>query len=557
MDFEKLPKRPWLPITETSPLLSDLQKKIAAFNLLKKNPKKAFLPSPNFMASFSGLMAIEKDDASPFYFFKNGKDESLKNYSQYFDLIKAHLKNIEVKSFKNKINEIYVSKDRTEIVFCAFWWLKGVNEKTGTRLHEKGRFRVFIRKEEKGDGKYRVENLKLQYLHRATYDGEPFIERYLSPFWQIDAKTQKEVTNSLNNRRPLSTGGLNVIDLNNDGFLDVFFAPNFTRAFLYINDTNGGFIDRTEQWGLDFGKNLGNGATSLFVDLDNDGDLDFINSQVLGITGEEPSILAMENIGKKYILKAKALSFKSEGNLPIHKELKIFIHTTVVPADINGDGLIDIYVAGYSNPGHHIVDNLSNLNSRNGVQNLLFINHGNWQFTEESRARGLFSDQMTQSAIFWDYDNDGDVDLLEGNDFAPDDFFLNKGNGFFEKSSVLEKVLSIRATMGYFYADVDNDLKLDIYSSGMYSKAGNRFLNLVKDRYSKELWENVKIYASGNGLLSRSKSGQYRDLARELKVNIAGWCWGSSIFDIENDGDQEIFVVNGFTTHEDSKKPDY
>ncbi|GHB37943.1 hypothetical protein GCM10008106_18970 [Mongoliitalea lutea] len=73
--------------------------------------------------------------------------------------------------------------------------------------------------------------------------------------------------------------------------------------------------------------------------------------------------------------------------------------TGVAMADVNGDGLLDIYVC---NSGDVKGDN---------KQNELFINNGDGTFTEMAEAYGLADEGFSTHAVFFDYDNDGDLDL--------------------------------------------------------------------------------------------------------------------------------------------------
>jgi hypothetical protein len=65
--------------------------------------------------------------------------------------------------------------------------------------------------------------------------------------------------------------------------------------------------------------------------------------------------------------------------------------------------------------------------------------------------------------------------------------------------------------------------------------------------------------AAGNQLFVRKTDGGdgWEDQARLLDVNVAGWAWGCLFYDLDNDGDKEIFVTNGNTSFRDPDAPDY
>ena len=60
----------------------------------------------------------------------------------------------------------------------------------------------------------------------------------------------------------------------------------------------------------------------------------------------------------------------------------------------------------------------------------------------------------------------------------------------------------------------------------------------------------------GNSLYKKTGDG-YRDVAAKLGLKQAGWAWGQGLFDVENDGDWDLYVANGNATHSDARAPDY
>ena len=62
----------------------------------------------------------------------------------------------------------------------------------------------------------------------------------------------------------------------------------------------------------------------------------------------------------------------------------------------------------------------------------------------------------------------------------------------------------------------------------------------------------------GNQLFTRGAgAGDWEDEGASLGINAAGWAWASLFYDVDNDGDQELFVTNGNTSHRDREAPDY
>ena len=92
----------------------------------------------------------------------------------------------------------------------------------------------------------------------------------------------------------------------------------------------------------------------------------------------------------------------------------------------------------------------------------------------------------------------------------------------------------------------------------MYSHAGRRVLRLT-DSLSDDLRGDLDGLAAGNQLFVRTGDGGdgWEDHARLLDVHGAGWAWGCLFYDLDNDGDKEIFVTNGNTSFRDPDAPDY
>lgn len=170
-------------------------------------------------------------------------------------------------------------------------------------------------------------------------------------------------------------------DVNQDGWPDIYIAKQqqSTSAdqpnILYINQ-GGRFLDRAAAYGIDHPNN--NGVT--LSDLDNDGDLDVL----LANQHHNNNIIVYQNMGGYFLEMTQQL--KIRGNA-----VGLF---SVVTGDVNNDGWKDIFMVGYY-----------------GICRLI-LNHGNWSFqkledtgVEVYRASG-------RSASFFDYDNDGDLDLV-------------------------------------------------------------------------------------------------------------------------------------------------
>jgi hypothetical protein len=227
---------------------------------------------------------------------------------------------------------------------------------------------------------------------------------------------------------------------------------------------------------------------------------------------------------------------------------------SIEPVDIDADGDLDLFFCNYSNTDSN-GPNFNRIASYDGQDNWLFVNQGGLKFTEESDSRGITGTQFTYVAKAWDFDADGDTDLFEGNDYGPNHLWENDGRGRFRRAAEHLFAADSNYTMGVSIADWDNTGDWSMNISNMYSHAGNRILPLAEG-LGPEMKRLGLILAQGNQFYER-RGGVWTETGIARGVNWADWAWACLFFDAENDGDKDLFVANGYTTHEDAKAPDY
>jgi len=282
----------------------------------------------------------------------------------------------------------------------------------------------------------------------------------------------------------------------------------------------------------------------------------------------------------------------------------------VTMADVNADGLLDIYVC---KSGKYTVDER---------RNKLFINNGDLTFTERAKEYGIDDPSFSTQAAFFDYDTDGDLDLfllnhciyqqknfivedvrkqrdkyggnklfrndngvytdvsetagISGspfnfglglmigdinndrlpdifvtNDFQERDFlYLNKGNGVFDEVLTSAFGHTSQFSMGCDMADINNDGWLDLFVADM----------LPEDNYRQKLLKGPSRYDAyqlavdygfyhqlmRNMLQLNNGNGTFSEVGQFANVASTDWSWAPLFADYDNDGYQDLYITNGY-----------
>lgn len=398
------------------------------------------------------------------------------------------------------------------------------------------------------NGKWKLRRLGLREGCLVVNPSTPFQSfAVASGFSFLESPENVAASQAIIDARMVKTaGGLSCFDANGDGFWDFLATMVNRQSVLFLNDGHGGFIrcpgpgSRQEDAGYFF----------LVVDLDGDGGLEAISTQVTDYTQSDARIPIFSLRDGRWVPAA------ATARIPIAPGIRDLLPQAIVPQDVDRDGRLDFFYGVYS-------CNLSGkekfnaVSAYDGCDNFLLLNKGGLSFVEESDARGIHGTQYCLAAAFFDFDGDGDQDLFECNDFGPNILWLNDGSGSFKESPDSRLAVDPAYTMGVTIGDWDNTGEWSIYISNMYSHAGNRIVPLAQG-LSREMSEKGRVLAHGNQLFERSGGEKnWRETSLERRVNWADWAWSCQFFDADNDGDKEIYVANGYTSNKDPAAPDW
>ena len=383
---------------------------------------------------------------------------------------------------------------------------------------------------------------------------EPPVFKQLSPSrtgitFANTVKTD-DVLNALTVPYVYNGAGVAVGDINNDGLPDIFFAGNLVSSRLYLNKGDMRFEDITKTAGVET-RGWATGVT--MVDINNDGYLDIYVS-MSGPTWSKPderrNLLFINNGNGTFTESAAKYGIDDPG-----------FTTDAVFLDSNGDGCLDLFVLNNSpqdfsrafvaeHPGGIIAASPESYNH-------LYRNNCKGAFTNVSDQAGILKKLGYGLGVaVADINGDGRPDIYISNDIQPNDvLYVNNGDGTFtDKAGMLLKHTSF-AGMGVDIADFNNDGRPDIVQADMMPpdiRAQKRMSGFQNPGTIRELTgQGYRIDYDVNSLQlnnSVKKNGDpiFSEIARMAGVAYTDWSWSTLFADFDNDGYKDIFISNGY-----------
>jgi hypothetical protein len=478
--------------------------------------------------------------------------------------LRAYLEGIaRIDEVAFKINLIEQIEEERKVVLTVKFVLDGRDRRGGV-FQDRHFYRWHLAREASGGGAedWKIVRDELVEGVRVTGDGAGFEEADLAALG-IDYRHRRDPhldpDNPANGVKyqvmQHAAGGVCVVDYNNDGLPDLFFADG-ERCRLYRNDGPDAsgqlrFTDVTAAAGLD-GIGRANGA--VFGDVDNDGHKDLFIVRYCA-----PCRFFRNNGDGTFTDRSREMGL--DFSEPC---------TCACFLDYDRDGFLDLYVGVYGDAFKE-VPRLP-FYAQNGGKNRLFRNVGGKRFQDVTDASGTGDRGWALAVAAGDYDGDGFPDLAIANDFGRKCLYRNNGDGTFTEVAKRAGVVDLGGGMGVAFGDLSGAARLDLYFAGINSNQRWFGEDLTIEQYLRNvartpwLWRDLSQYrelyrfvgagwpevgkmtGKGNSLYANNGDGTFRELA-DSHANRAGWSFGVALFDMDNDGDLDIFVANGWISN--------
>ena len=284
-----------------------------------------------------------------------------------------------------------------------------------------------------------------------------------------------------------SNTGATAVDINHDGWPDLYVCRYDAPNLLFVNNGDGTFTERGKAYGLDV-KDAS--VHAVFADYDRDGFLDcYLVTNILDFS-KSPQ-------GRRDFL------FHNDG-------------ADSSRAGGNGD-------ASTGRGGH---------------------------FTDVTVKAGIWGLTQGHTALWLDVNHDGWPDIYVANDFeTPDRLYLNKGDGTF--ADVIDERLPhvTYFSMGADAGDLNNDGLVDFMITDMRDRNHAEFMTGMEE-IGRGLWESERVtdlipQYMWNSVYLNTGTDRFAEVAHLIGMDATGWTWSARLGDLDNDGKLDVFVTAG------------
>ncbi|GAB4257467.1 MAG: VCBS repeat-containing protein [Saprospiraceae bacterium] len=366
--------------------------------------------------------------------------------------------------------------------------------------------------------------------------------------------TEDFSVNILNNSYLYNGGGVAVLDVNNDGLMDLYLSATQEPNRLFLNKGNMQFEDITMQAGVAADRGIKTGVTIVDINADGWDDIYVCRSGTF-ISSDRANLLFVNNGDGTFAEKAAQYGL-NDASASNHANF----------FDYDNDGDLDVYILNHP-VAFQDVNKIRAAESEDGgytrqtepldqyESDKLFRNDGN-RFVDVSNEAGIRNRAWGLSVTVTDFNNDGWQDVFVGNDYIePDLVYINNRNGTFSVQTDNYFRHMSNHTMGVDIADCNNDGLVDVVALDMIAEDNqrqkelmttmllDRYNNLVRFQYGHQIMRNVLQLNTG---AEPGEGAPFSDIGQLAGVSNTDWSWSPLMADFDNDGLKDLYITNGY-----------
>jgi enediyne biosynthesis protein E4 len=371
---------------------------------------------------------------------------------------------------------------------------------------------------------------------------------------------EDSIYNVINYEYLYNGAGVAIGDFNNDSLPDIYFTGNMVSNKMYINKGDFAFEDVTDLAGVSGNGKWCKGAT--VIDINNDGMLDMYVSVSLKKASKIKTNLLYVCQRIDPVLK-----------LPLYKEMAAeygLADTSETQManffDYDNDGDLDVYLleneATEINPNNFrpLKNDGTQKNTDKILQNNFdkILNHA--VYIDVSAKAGIRYEGYGLGVSVCDINQDGWKDIYISNDYIGNNIlYINNKNGTFTNKCESYFKHTSRNAMGNDVADINNDGLPDVIELDM-APADNHRLKMMNNTINYSAYQNSDKYGymhqyvhnslqinQGNRILGNDTIGDpiFSETAYASGIAQTDWSWAPLLVDIDNDGWKDLMISNG------------
>jgi hypothetical protein len=365
----------------------------------------------------------------------------------------------------------------------------------------------------------------------------------------IDFNNQIDETDSFNiltDEYIFNGGGVATADFDNNGLPDLFFTGNQVANRLYLNQGEFSFQDVSEEAGILAADKWCTGA--VVVDINQDGWADIYVAAAMKKGPGERNNLLFVNQGKDAQGK---ISFKEMASQYGIADPGNSMGAAFLDYDLDGD--LDLYVLNNEQLAAKPTNFRAKVTDGSAVNNDSFYrNNGDGTFTNVTLEAGIRYEGFGLGLAIGDVNNDGWPDIHVSNDYITNDIlYINNQNGTFTNQTKDLLRHQSQFSMGSDMSDVNNDglpdlITIDMLGEDSYRKKTTIGKNVYQTYLNNEEFGYEYQYVRNMLHINNGPGVPFSEVGMFAGVYQTDWSWAPLFADMDNDGNRDLLVTNGF-----------